>query len=280
MKQKTLKEAVLPRNWDGFSQENWPFFEKAQKMEVIDLDELYSVIDEKELDTCSFLDEDEKFDEWFALQEDIQFSIGLYQGHKIVAFKNCGSFTFFTPGGLAPEKLPAIGHKPEHIVKFVNKEAFDIKSKDIPGMFVVHGTDLSSLQSIKEEGIRIDKMFKGNLGIAFYTTPNYKYALSNYAKLADDSDTKDQSGIVLLQIKPTAKILKDGEPKFDKIQSRMEMNDFGRYLKEEGYDGLFCPSMDAIAIHNPNAVEIISIFTTSEIANVESKKKEVGLNRN
>lgn len=231
----------------------------VRNMEPVSLDFFRELIGEKELNSLNRLDEDETFDDYLSgiHNEDVKFYVGTYRGHVVASLCTYHEHSLFTPRGMEPFKLPVIGNKIEHVLKYVNKDPFAVKDSELPGSFVIHGGAMDSVRDIKNNGIDHSKTYIGHLGKALYTTMNYQYAMSYAAG--------DDAGVLLAQIKPTAKIVSDSSPEFMKVQDFMGREDFPEILKRNGIDGIFCRAMDAVAIHNPNAITVIECFDKEDI---------------
>lgn len=274
MKRVKLKEMIKPKGWDSYDLENSSFINAFENADNVSRDrfENFVLLD----DNVTFVHEEgQDLEDWIAYSEkcgDLKYQVSLYKGHVIACINNMGSPIYFTPSGVLPTKIPDLTKTPTSLVKYVLDDAFDLTADDIPGKLVVHGSGISGVNNVMENGISEDFLLKGYLGKCFYTSTNYKVSLSNYANNIDPSPDKTESGLVLLQIKASANIIGETDPLFDELQDKMGQDNFLEIAEELGVDGIFVNAYDAIGIYNPDAVKILNSFITKDVLAAHKKR--------
>lgn len=243
--------------------------------EEVDFDKFVDFVGEVELNGYHALDEDELFADYMEgiHPDDIKFYLGTYRGHPIASIMHMHENTIFTPKGIDPYNLPNIGAKPEHVIKYVNREPFGVTHDELAGLLVVHGTTGENADDIMKNGIDSNEISIGHLGKAFYTTTEYKLALG----YANDVGGK----VIFAQIKPNAVIIEDRSNTYAKLEQYMAQENFPEILKNHGIDGIFCPAMSTIAIHNPEALTFINSFDAESLLNMKKNRAhdDAGMSR-
>lgn len=200
-----------------------------------------------------------------------------FRGNIVLSVESDDGVVIFTPRGVRPYDLPVIGGTADSLIKYCNKSSgFELKKLGLAGAFVAHGTDMEKAKSIITNGIDMSCAVKGSLGKAFYLTPNYKYALNNYAKELGRVDDKN-AVVMLAQIDPSAKIVIDGDGKkvTDDVLNNLGRDDAVAYMLLKGVDGIFIPSTNELAVFNTSVVKFLGAFDADEIKAAE--KKDISL---
>lgn len=275
MKKLKIKEMKKPKDWDEYSGKYRDFIKDISDFQNVSREDFEMHITLNN-DVSFVYQEGETIETWIDTAErcgDLKFQLSLHKGHVIGCIRNMGTPIYFTPNGLEPSKIPDITKNASQVIKYVSHDAFDLDESDIPGMMLVHGTDKDALENIMENGISPDYFIKGNLGKSFYVSSNYKLSMFNYASQMDETENKTNSGLVLLQVKPGAKIIGENHPIMDEVGDQIGKDNFGEILEELGVDGIFVKAYDAVAIYNKDAVKVLNSFITKDVM-IEHKKEE------
>lgn len=200
-----------------------------------------------------------------------------FRGNIVLSVESDDGVVIFTPRGVRPYDLPVIGGTADSLIKYCNKSSgFDLKKLGLAGAFVAHGTSVEKARSITMNGIDMSYAVKGSLGKAFYLTPDYKYALNNYAKELGRVD--DKSAIVMMaQIDPSAKIVIDGDGRkvTDDVLNNLGRDDVVAYMLLKGVDGVFMPATNELAIFNTSVIKFLGAFDADEIK--AAQRKDISL---
>lgn len=135
-----------------------------------------------------------------------------------------------------------------------------------PGKEVFHGCSLSAAQDIEENGILMDRSFKGYLGQAFYVTPSEELARDHYADFSED-----EGAVIRFFIKEDARILdlRNLEDSLTWTNSGLPKDtgadNFAFKARQIGIDGVFDRSFDGVAIYNPNILEGYYLIPESKL---------------
>jgi len=200
-------------------------------------------------------------------QGKIKLFTSLYRGHIILSCKDerNGNVIIFTPRGQAPYALPDLTKSNRGIIKKSVADPFLIKESQIPTQFVFHGAPLKNTTAIMKDGINYDLADKGDLGKGFYVTTDYKYAIANYA--TENARVKDdEAGLLILQIRPEANIVADGDGRESQfVLEHMGRNDVREVMDKRGVDGFMHRAGNSIVIFNPDAVNLIRSVSVKEL---------------
>ncbi|MFS1430919.1 hypothetical protein LMH73_028385 [Vibrio splendidus] len=206
------------------------------------------------------------------------YKLFLYKGYVLGAKVTGDNLLLYTPMGVSPDRLTNL-----------NKEALSLitrmpsDSGELAGRIVAHYTDMAAQKSYGNDKIHAvkSKMISSYLGRALYASKTLKSAVNVRNMFKDSRETEFQSnkGVSFFQVKPGANIVSSDNPVFLSLRKDMDKDHFSILLKIKNIDGVYDSGLGSLAIHNPDAIDYVDSFKSSDLVRLVERVESMGMRR-